>query len=556
MAEQESAPALSTPATHIFEDDVNTTSAKQSPPLSDEQLYIMYEIERTISEIKQKRFQRVALQFPDDMLHHAPRIFDALNKGLLPTKDPESRSSLNVRNDELLQETQNLTTSQSRLEIRLYILGDTSYGSCCVDEIAAEHVDADAVVHYGRACLSPTARLPVIYVFTVQILPDFENVIKCFEKLYGNKDQKIILMADVTYQHHLQEVAMALRRRGYLTIYEAEVKSDPSSPLPNRTVPEEVASEAVKLKAWKLFYLSDPPKSLLLTLNSRVAEVGIYSTDPSISQTQRLLSSSASSALSRRYALLTSVSTVSIFGILINTLSVKNYLHMVDHVKARILNAGKKSYTFVVGKVNAAKVANFSEIGAWVVIGCWESSLIDSTDFWKPVITPFELEIALKGDQQRVWTGEWNSDYQSILNKSDELKAENGHAEAITAPHSDENDGLNGDHDSEPESAPPEFDLRTGQYVSHSRPMLSKEKAGSSGTSDKNNVALTKRSRNDIAVMGGQASPGAEYLRSSRTWKGLGSDLEIAYENDGMTIEEGRSGIARGYTHSQTEAKV
>jgi diphthamide biosynthesis protein 2 len=26
--------------------------------------------------------------------------------------------------------------------------------SCCVDEVAAQHVDADAVVHYGRACMS------------------------------------------------------------------------------------------------------------------------------------------------------------------------------------------------------------------------------------------------------------------------------------------------------------------------------------------------------------------------------------------------------------------
>jgi diphthamide biosynthesis enzyme Dph1/Dph2-like protein len=27
--------------------------------------------------------------------------------------------------------------------------------SCCVDEVAAEHIKADALIHYGRACLSP-----------------------------------------------------------------------------------------------------------------------------------------------------------------------------------------------------------------------------------------------------------------------------------------------------------------------------------------------------------------------------------------------------------------
>ena len=72
---------------------------------------------------------------------------------------------------------------------------------------------------------------------------------------------------------------------------------------------------------------------------------------------------------------------------------------------------------FVVGKLNAAKVANFSEIGGWVVIGCWESSLVDSKDFWKPVITPFELELALKDDADRVWTGAWQSDFQAVLDQ-------------------------------------------------------------------------------------------------------------------------------------------
>jgi hypothetical protein len=30
---------------------------------------------------------------------------------------------------------------------------DRNY-SCCVDEVAAQHVDADAIVHYGHACMS------------------------------------------------------------------------------------------------------------------------------------------------------------------------------------------------------------------------------------------------------------------------------------------------------------------------------------------------------------------------------------------------------------------
>ena len=39
--------------------------------------------------------------------------------------------------------------------VLLFVLGDTSYGACCVDEVAAQHLSADVIVHYGRTCLSP-----------------------------------------------------------------------------------------------------------------------------------------------------------------------------------------------------------------------------------------------------------------------------------------------------------------------------------------------------------------------------------------------------------------
>ena len=554
MASPNGPPVLSTPATHIFEAQTDLQAIKSSLRLSDEQLYITYEIDRTTSEIRKARYARVALQFPDHMLPDAPRVFEALSKGLNPTATtPIARQvQIQTRNNELVSLDSLNLSPRDLPTVRLYILADTSYGACCVDEIAAEHINADAVIHYGRACLSPTARMPVTHVFTVRPLPESDHLrlTEDFENFYGDPHQKIILMADVTYQAHLSSLMTVLQTRGFDNLFLAAIVHDPSSPLPNRTVPDEVKFSPSRLQDWHLFHISDPPESLLLTLASGVASIRIYPTaETEINNPRDPFIASTSRALNRRYALLTSVSTVSIFGILINTLSVKNYLYIVEHVKSQLLAAGKKSYTFVVGKVNAAKVANFSEIGAWIVIGCWESSLIDSKDFWKPVLTPFELELALKGDEERVWTGEWSSDFQKLLNEPILSKAK------TTIP--EENGTFNGtvavgeDYDSEPESAPPDFNLRTGRYVSSSRPMRSPTSTGGeasiSGTQPGN--SLIKRAKGDLAVIGGEVSPGAEHLRSKRTWKGLGSDFEIAYEETGAAVEEGRSGIARGYTH-------
>ena len=555
MAYQGSAPALSTPATHIFEHETDKSPNDVPLRLSDEQLMITYEIQRTISEIRRAQYKRIALQFPDGMLGDAPRVFDALRDGLCSSSKPRLES-LDANQDSLTIQAECLNLQDQSPEPRFYILGDTSYGACCVDEIAAEHIDADAVVHYGRACLSPTARLPVIYVFTVPPQLALDQLRQVFEKLYGDRQQKIILMADVTYQTYLHDVVLALRDRGYTNLFEAEVQHDPSSPLPNRRIPEEVLLDSEMLKYWHIFHISDPPEALLLTLSSRVASIHIVpARSLSSSKLQMPSLASTTRASNRRYALLSSVNTVSTFGILINTLSVKNYLHMVEHVKGQISAAGKKSYTFVIGKVNAAKIANFSEVGAWVVIGCWESSLIDSKDFWKPIITPFELEVSLKGDEERIWTGVWSSDYQHVLDARG--KSSGGEQTNRTSAQTGSDEEDQGDYDSEPESQPPEFDLRTGRYVSHSRPMQSApQTTHKSLARPHQSSALTKRAPGDVMAVGGEHSPGAEFLQNKRSWKGLGSDFEVAYEQTNTLIEEGRSGIARGYSHVNSQGAL
>ena len=57
------------------------------------------------------------------------------------------------------------TTSGDAVPTRVFVLADTTFGSCCVDEVAAAHHAADAIVHFGRACMSPVARLPARFVF-------------------------------------------------------------------------------------------------------------------------------------------------------------------------------------------------------------------------------------------------------------------------------------------------------------------------------------------------------------------------------------------------------
>ena len=555
-------PILSTPDTHIFEPQT-PISEPDRQRLSDESLDVVYEIERTIVEIRKASYRRIALQFPDDMLVDAPRVYRSLSYGLgrgrqrmlASARNEASSTKVPVLHDSPLALSDSEATS-------LFILGDTSYSPCCVDEIAAEHANADVVVHYGRACLSPTARIPAIYVFTERRIQDEDHMIQNFVDIHPGVDRRIILMADVMYQSSLSHLSLSLRERGYSHIHVADIERNPASPIPNRKPPQEVALDPVKLKDWHIFHVSEPPQALLMILNSRVASCHIYPTSDQSHQVQvEAVKVSSIRALSRRYALLTSVSSASIIGILVNTLSVKQYEEMVDYVKTKLQDAGRKSYTFVVGKLNSAKLANFSEVDAWVVIGCWESSLIDSRDLWKPVITPFELDVALQPDDERTWTGEWSSDFRDLLDTRTTKVDNSRHRPDTLNEGSDELVHARTEFegaDLGEESAPPDFDLRKGTYVSRSRPMRAAPSEGVEshlqGNSD--DRTLAKRSRTDLALVGGMPSPAAEYLRTQRTWKGLGSDFKIAYDESGSRVEEGRSGIARGYDHPHAEQRT
>ncbi|KAH6720980.1 putative diphthamide synthesis protein-domain-containing protein [Leptodontidium sp. MPI-SDFR-AT-0119] len=552
------APILSTPESHIFEDPTPTSSSTSASAFTE--IYRdnegafreVFEIERTVREVMRGGFRRVALQFPDGMLGVAGRVVGALEGGYSKTKTANTDPDQNQR-------------------IRFYILADTSYGSCCVDEIAAEHVSADVVIHYGRSCLSPTTRLPVIYIYTSQPL-SLPTAVSSFTQTFPDREEKVLLMADITYQIHIPKLVEALRELGYTNLTAPEVVRDPGSVVPNRKVEEGVRE---RLGEYVLWHVAEPPKALLLTLAARVREMYIYPT--TVSQTSsdsgdapiptpQSVQANTSLLLRRRYALLTTLSTAPILGILINTLSVSDHLTALSSLKKMISRAGKKSYTFVVGKVNAAKLANFSEIGGWVVVGCWESSLIEGSDFYKGVVTPFELGVALRG-MGRGWDGSWRGDFGGlddfgIGEESSGMGEGEGKEEGVS-----EEEGGNGreqtggsggdeDEDSESESEPPVYDLRTGRYISNSRPMRSTSTAAHQPSQSPNAItpqpseaskSLTKRAKGDLATINGAVSPGAEFLRTQRTWTGLGSDFVQEEREVAGVVEEGRSGVARGY---------
>lgn len=63
-----------------------------------------------------------------------------------------------------------------------------------------------------------------------------------------------------------------------------------------------------------------------------------------------------------RYYLVQRAREASVIGIVVGTLGVQRYAHVVRALREMIEGQGRKAYTLAVGKINVAKLANFAEV--------------------------------------------------------------------------------------------------------------------------------------------------------------------------------------------------
>ncbi|KAK8921383.1 hypothetical protein KSP39_PZI019992 [Platanthera zijinensis] len=133
-----------------------------------------YEISRTADFIRSNNFVRVALQFPDELLKVSTLVAKALK-------------------------------SELGRGVRLFVMADTAYGSCCVDEVSASHVDAECLIHYGHACMSPTTTLPAFFVFGKASI-DVTDCVQSLHHCLSTSHKPILVLFGLEYAHALQNI--------------------------------------------------------------------------------------------------------------------------------------------------------------------------------------------------------------------------------------------------------------------------------------------------------------------------------------------------------------
>ena len=98
-----------------------------------------------------------------------------------------------------------------RVDSQVYLLADTTFNSLAVDEVAAEHINAECVVHYGYASLSPVSKLPTYFVFPSKAV-DTEALTAHILCVNAEAcDGPLLVLLDLAYVHARNSVLDALK---------------------------------------------------------------------------------------------------------------------------------------------------------------------------------------------------------------------------------------------------------------------------------------------------------------------------------------------------------
>ena len=115
-----------------------------------------FEIPKTIHRIRTAGAKKVALQMPEGLLLFATTISDIL--------------------------------TQFCPGIETLIMGDVTYGACCIDDYTARALGCDVLIHYAHSCLIPVdvTKIKTLYVF-VDISIDTQHLLASLERNFADR---------------------------------------------------------------------------------------------------------------------------------------------------------------------------------------------------------------------------------------------------------------------------------------------------------------------------------------------------------------------------------
>ncbi|GAM28254.1 hypothetical protein SAMD00019534_114300, partial [Acytostelium subglobosum LB1] len=314
-----------------------------------------FEIHKTIWRLRQLQSKRVALQFPEGLLMYSCIISDILN---------------------------------AFANVETIIMGDVTYGACCVDDYTAKSLGADFMVHFGHSCLVPidVSEINMLYVF-VDIQIDLKHFIETL-KYNFEKDTKLILVSTIQFSASLQFAKSTLMEH-FDNVSIPQEKPLSHGEILGCTSPKIRGDDLV------LVYLGDGRFHLESIMISNPM-LKAYRYDPYSKVFSHEQYDFEAMYTIRRTAI-QKASEAKRYGIILGTLGRQGSPRILDHLE-ELLKKSNKDYTIVLlSEIFPYKLDLMNDIECWIQIACPRLSIDWGYAFNRPLLNTYEAEVALGG---------------------------------------------------------------------------------------------------------------------------------------------------------------
>ena len=313
---------------------------------------------------------------------------------------------------------------------RVILAADPCYGACDLVHDKMKMMGVELVAHMGHSQMNidsgmPTHFIPVTYDGApelAEVIPILDSHRRIAEERLSSlgkeefseeeakekfldavgrfsplEDSKLGLVGSIQHLHLLENYKEMLEEQGYAV--EIPVGGDRLT-LPGQVLGCNYSGDSSKIGHYLFLGSGDfHPIGLVLHTGKPLAMLDPYTGDATEMSFERI-----ERILRQRFGLIMSVGDSSSFGILIGEKPGQMRRNLAIRMKRLLENHGKKGYLLALDHVGPDLI-DFYPVDAFVNTACPRIAIDDSTRYSKPLITPYELEVAL-GEKK------WEHGYQ------------------------------------------------------------------------------------------------------------------------------------------------
>ena len=327
-----------------------------------------FEIHKTIHRIRSSASKKIALQFPEGLLLFATTISDILTRFCPGTET--------------------------------LIMGDVTYGACCIDDYTARALGCDFLVHYAHSCLIPVdvTKIKTLYVF-VDIDIDTSHLLATLQRNFQS-GKTIAMVGTIQFNATLHSVKPALEREGFKVLI-PQIMPLSKGEILGCTSPR-LSVDAIDL----ILYLGDGRFHLESAMIHNPSTPA-YRYDPYSRKLTRETYDHAEMHDLRRQAI-KGAKKAKKWGLILGSLGRQGNPHTMTMIEKTLNDQGIPFINILLSEIFPGKLALMDEVDCWVQIACPRLSIDWGYAFPKPLLTPYEALVALgvrKG---------WESDNQGV----------------------------------------------------------------------------------------------------------------------------------------------